>query len=87
MISKNKIFACSSGSALKDVGVIEFFHKLDQLTETDYSDQKNFAGQVFKIRYDESENRVTFLKSLSGTLSVRDEVGLMELKKTESRRK
>ena len=74
MISKNEIFACSSGSALKDLGVIEFFHKLDQLTETDYSDQKNFSGQVYKIRYDESENRVTFLKSLSGTLRVRDEV-------------
>ena len=27
MIQENKIFACSSGSALKDIGIIEFFEK------------------------------------------------------------
>ena len=65
---------CSSGSALKDIGVIEFFEKLDVLTETSYDDDSDFAAQVYKIRHDDSGNRVTFLKSLSGTLSVRDEV-------------
>jgi ribosomal protection tetracycline resistance protein len=74
MINKNEIFACMSGSALKDIGVIEFFEKLDHLTETAYSNQGAFAGHVYKIRYDDSENRITFLKTLSGTLSVRDEV-------------
>ena len=64
LIQENKIFACSSGSALKDVGVTQFFKKLDQLTETFYSDQGDFAAQVYKIRHDESGNRVTFLKSL-----------------------
>ncbi|MEK3889511.1 translation factor GTPase family protein [Bacillus sp. FSL K6-3431] len=74
MIRENKIFACTSGSALKDIGVIEFFGKLDQLTETAYSDTGDFAARVYKIRYDDNGNKVTFLKSLSGTLSVRDEV-------------
>ena len=74
MIQENKIFACSSGSALKDIGIIEFLDKLDMLTETSYSKSGDFAAQVYKIRHDESGNRVTFLKVLSGTLKVRDEV-------------
>lgn len=74
MIKENKIFALSSGSALKDVGIIDFFEKLDLLTVTSYYDESTFAAQVYKIRHDDSGNRVTFLKSLSGTLSVRDEV-------------
>ncbi|NYF25582.1 translation factor GTPase family protein [Sporosarcina sp. JAI121] len=75
MINANKVFAISSGSALKDIGVIEFFEKLDLLTATSYDDENDFAAQVYKIRHDDSGNRVTFLKSLSGKLSVRDEVG------------
>ena len=51
-----------------------FFEKLDVLTTTSYDDDSDFAAQVYKIRHDDSGNRVTFLKSLSGTLSVRDEV-------------
>ena len=74
MIRDNKIFALSSGSALKDVGVMTFFEKLDVLTTTSYGTDGNFAAQVYKIRHDDSGNRVTFLKSLNGTLSVRDEV-------------
>ena len=75
MIQENKVFPCASGSALKDIGVMEFFKKLDQMTETTYDDTAEFSAQVYKIRHDDSGNRVTFLKALSGTLSVRDEVG------------
>ncbi|WP_391118600.1 GTP-binding protein [Psychrobacillus sp. L3] len=74
MIHENKIFACANGSALKDIGVLEFLDKLDMLTETAYNPDKEFAAQVYKIRHDESGNRVTFLKLLSGKLKVRDEV-------------
>ncbi|WP_186671958.1 translation factor GTPase family protein [Sporosarcina sp. BP05] len=74
MISDNKVFALSSGSALKDIGVMAFFEKLDVLTATSYEDDSDFSAQVYKIRHDDSGNRVTFLKSLNGTLSVRDEV-------------
>lgn len=74
MIRDNKVFACSSGSALKDIGILEFFKKLDALTETFYEDANEFAAQVYKIRHDDSGNRVTFLKALEGTLRVREEV-------------
>lgn len=74
MIQENKFFVCTSGSALKDIGVINFFEKLDTLTETTYMDSGDFAARVYKIRHDESGNRVTFMKALSGKLNVRDEV-------------
>ncbi|GGA45119.1 elongation factor G [Psychrobacillus lasiicapitis] len=74
MIRENKIFPCASGSALKDIGIIEFLEKLDLLTESSYKQEEPFSAQVYKIRHDESGNRVTFLKLLSGKLKVRDEV-------------
>lgn len=74
MIQDIQIFVCTTGSALKDIGVLEFLAKLDLLTETDYLDEGNFAANVYKIRHDENGNRVTYMKALSGTLSVRDEV-------------
>ncbi|MEI4771249.1 translation factor GTPase family protein [Psychrobacillus sp. FJAT-51614] len=79
MIQENKIFACASGSALKDIGIIEFLDMLDVLTETSYNSEDDFAAQVYKIRHDESGNRVTFLKLLSGNLKIRDEVNYGEL--------
>ena len=74
MIQENKIFPCASGSALKDIGVLEFFKQLDHLTETTYDDSAEFGALVYKIHHDDTGNRVTFLKALNGTLSVRDEV-------------
>ncbi|MFJ7828103.1 GTP-binding protein [Psychrobacillus sp. NPDC096623] len=74
MIKENKIFACASGSALKDLGIVEFLNKLDLLTTTSYKTDGAFAAQVYKIRHDESGNRVTFLKLVNGKLKVRDSV-------------
>lgn len=72
LISERNIFTCSSGSALNNSGVVVFFEKLDQLTDTTYIDDAAFAGQVYKIRFDDNGNRVTFIKALAGTLRVRD---------------
>jgi len=74
MIIENKIFTCSSGSALQDIGIIEFLDKLDKLTVTDYQDTGLFSGRVYKIRYDEHGTRITYIKALSGTLKIRDEL-------------
>ncbi|MFF2754564.1 GTP-binding protein [Psychrobacillus sp. NPDC058041] len=79
MIHENKIFACAKGSALKDIGILDFLDNLHMLTETSYNPDNDFAAQVYKIRHDESGNRVTFLKLLSGKLKVRDEVKYGEL--------
>lgn len=74
MIKQNKIFPCAWGSALQDRGIKDFFDKVDTLTYTDYSNDGPFAGKVYKIRHDESGTRVTYMKALSGSLRVRDEI-------------
>ncbi|WP_210470924.1 translation factor GTPase family protein [Sporosarcina sp. 6E9] len=74
MIQHHQLFACSAGSALHDKGVVEFLDLLDQLTETGYCNDSDFAARVYKIRHDENGNRITYLKSISGLLTVRDDV-------------
>ncbi|HEX5565181.1 MAG TPA: translation factor GTPase family protein [Sporosarcina sp.] len=74
MIKRRGIFAYGHGSALKDVGVLEFLQKFDLLTVTEYTDADDFTARVYKVRHDENGNRVTFLKVLQGILHVRDEV-------------
>ena len=76
MIKENMIFPCFSGSALQDIGINSFLEKLDMLTYTEYCDKGSFSGRVYKIRYDEQGNRVTYIKALSGTLKVREEIAL-----------
>lgn len=73
-IKSGEWFPCFAGSALHDRGIHECFDQLDQLSETKYDEQAPFAGRVYKIRHDEHGNRLTFVKALAGTLSVRDEV-------------
>lgn len=87
MIRDNKVFPCFSGSALKDIGIIDFIENLDILTMTSYNHEDDFAARVYKIRHDDSGNKVTFLKLLSGMLKVRDEVnyGKMTEKITQIR--
>lgn len=74
MIRENKIFPCSSGSALQDTGIMDFFDKLDMLTSTGYCESVTFSGMAYKIRHDENGNRITYIKALSGKLRVRDEL-------------
>lgn len=74
MIQNRDVFAYGHGSALKDIGVLEFIAKLDLLIETNYLEAGDFAARVYKVRHDENGNRLTFLKVLQGRLHVRDEV-------------
>jgi ribosomal protection tetracycline resistance protein len=74
MIKENKIFPCASGSALQDINIISFLDKLDTLTFTDYDPNGPLSGRVYKIRHDNSGARVTYIKALSGSLKVRDEL-------------
>lgn len=75
MIKRNELFPCASGSALQDIGIKEFLGKFDRLTDTNYRNDESFSGRVYKIRYDDTTGaRITFIKALSGTLKVRDEI-------------
>ncbi|MBW9234258.1 GTP-binding protein, partial [Leptospira santarosai] len=85
LIKENKVYPCASGSALQDIGIVEFLDIFHQLTETQHSSDEAFSGRVYKVRHDEKGTRITFIKSLSGTLSVRDEItyGSIEQELTE----
>ena len=74
MIKENRVFPALRGSALQDMGIVEFLETLDKLTVTDYSPKGEFAGKVYKISHDESGTRITYIKALKGLLKVRDEI-------------
>lgn len=74
MINQNQAFLCSSGSALQDIGIEHFLSAFDQLTVTAYESDEAFSGRVYKIRHDENGTRISFIKALSGSIKVRDEV-------------
>ncbi|WP_338753134.1 translation factor GTPase family protein [Bacillus sp. FJAT-52991] len=73
-IQNNQLFPCASGSALQDLGVSEFFDVFDQLTDTHFPEAEPFSGRVYKVRHEDNGTRITFIKALSGTLRVRDEI-------------
>lgn len=74
LIKKNKIFPYFVGSALQDEGIDYFIEKLDFITYTEYDANKEFGGLVYKIRHDENNNRITYIKALQGVLKVKEEV-------------
>ncbi|MCW6093139.1 TetM/TetW/TetO/TetS family tetracycline resistance ribosomal protection protein [Clostridium sporogenes] len=76
LIKKTELFPCFIGSALQDIGIEDFLENLHVLTYTEYNEEEKFSGRVYKIRYDEQNNRVTYIKALSGSLKVKDEIAL-----------
>lgn len=74
LIKECRVFPCFGGSALQDEGIVELLDTVDYLTYTNYSENEEFSGRVYKIRHDENGNRITFIKALTGSLKVRDEV-------------
>lgn len=74
MVKENKVFPCLSGSALQDIGIEEFLEKMDMLTFTEYCNEEDFSARVYKIRHDGQGNKLTYIKALSGTLKVKEEV-------------
>ncbi len=68
------IYPFFKGSALQDIGIEDFIKKLDYLTYTNYQGNNNFIGKVYKVRYDENKNRLTYIKAISGNLKVKNEL-------------
>ncbi|URZ17395.1 elongation factor G [Clostridium felsineum] len=74
LIKKSKIFPCFMGSALEDSGIEVFLDGLHNLTYTEYNAVEKFVGLVYKIRYDETRNKIIHIKALKGSLKVKQEV-------------
>ncbi|MFR5266812.1 GTP-binding protein [Clostridium sp.] len=69
---REKIFPVFSGSALLDKGIKEFLNIFSKITETNYKEEGNFTGRVFKIKHDEKGERLTFIKVLTGVIKPKD---------------
>lgn len=73
-IKKCEICPILRGSALHDIGIHEFLEKLDLLTYTEYKNDEDFIGKVYKVKYDENRNRITYVKAIRGKMKVKDEI-------------
>ena len=73
-IKKCEIYPIVRGSALHDIGIQEFLEKLDLLTYTEYKNDEDFIGKVYKVKYDENRNRITYVKAIRGKMKVKDEI-------------
>lgn len=73
-IKKCEIYPILRGSALHDIGIHEFLEKLNLLTYTEYKNDEDFIGKVYKVKYDENRNRITYVKAIRGKMKVKDEI-------------
>lgn len=76
MLRDRRLFPVFRGAALQGEGILPFLSALCSLVGwTDPADASApFVGRVYKIRHDAQQNRLTFLKVLSGTLRVKEEM-------------
>lgn len=81
LIRERRLFLCMCGSALRDQGIAEFFRLFNCMLEggnEKEGEELPFRGLVYKIRHDDRQNRLTFIKILQGKLRVRDEIRLFQ---------
>ena len=71
MICDRILFPCFFGSALKLKGIEEFMNSLDEFTLEPVHGGE-FGAKVFKIAYEPSGERLTYMKITGGMLSARD---------------
>ncbi len=69
-IAERKFFPVCFGSALKNIGISESLDLLEKYASPKFRSE-NFAALVYKITYDENNNRLTHLKINGGELKVR----------------
>lgn len=67
-------FPLMAGVALEGKGVAEFLQVLSKLSYVEYDDQKDLQARCYQVRHDPQGQRLCFLKLLSGTLRVKEEL-------------
>ena len=72
LIKRRSIYPVCKGSALDPESVRKFLDIFDRLTYTDFDTKANFKGIVYKIR--NKDTRLTFIKCLSGSIKVKEEI-------------
>lgn len=74
LFHSREIFPCMAGSALYDTNISELIENFTFLMKDQFPAGNHFSGLVYKIRHDHQNNPVTFLKVLTGTLRVKEEL-------------
>lgn len=86
MISMRRLFPCYFGSALKQQGIEEFLHGVEQYVELPvYPDA--FGAKVYKISRDSDGNRLTHMKITGGRLKVKESLSEKETKEDPKKEK
>ncbi|MBQ8202480.1 MAG: TetM/TetW/TetO/TetS family tetracycline resistance ribosomal protection protein [Clostridia bacterium] len=67
-------FPVMAGVALEGKGVSEFLRVMSLLTYTDHHHSSPLTARCYQVRHDPQGQRLCFLKLLSGTLQVKDEL-------------
>ena len=73
-VKDRQCFPVMAGVALEGRGIPEFLRALSELTYTDYAHDGDFAARCYQVRHDAQGQRLCFLKLLSGSLRVKDEL-------------
>ena len=76
MIAARQVFPLMSGAALQGEGVASFMRLFTLLARplTPYDPEGSLKAKVFRVRHDRDGQRLCFMKLLSGTLRVKDEL-------------
>ena len=76
MVRSRTVFPVMAGSALEGVGVAEFLRVFDSLTVSDYAAKaaQPLTARVYRVRHDTQGTRLCFMKLLTGSLRVKDEL-------------
>lgn len=73
-IAERQCFPVMAGVALEGKGIPEFLQVLSVFTKTDYRADADFAARCYQVRHDAQGQRLCFLKLLSGSLRIKDEL-------------
>lgn len=72
LVKKRKLYPVCYGSALNSDSIKTFLEFFDKLTYTEYDENAEFEGIVYKIR--NKDSKLTFIKCLKGCIKVKDEL-------------
>ncbi len=73
-IRNRQCFPVMAGVALEGRGISEFLRILALLTTTEYMTDAPLSARCYQVRHDSQGQRICFLKLLSGSLHVKDEL-------------
>ena len=73
-VHTRQCFPLMAGVSLEGKGIPEFLRILALLTQTDYQTAAPLSARCYQVRHDTQGQRICFLKLLSGSLRVKDEL-------------